>query len=64
MDPTRAWYKRYWEPNLLQTVGFSLLAGSIATTISYPIDFIKTVIHYRSEGIGFPGDRFKRTCYS
>ena len=59
MDPTRAWYKRYWEPNLLQTVGFSLVAGAVATTITHPIEYIKTVIQFRSEGVGIIGDKYK-----
>lgn len=48
MDPSKAAYSRYWEPNLFQTLGFSLFAGAVATTITYPLDFLKTVIQYRS----------------
>lgn len=59
MDPSRAQYSRYWEPNILQSVGLSLLAGSLATAITYPLDYVKTVIQFRSEGIGFAGERFK-----
>lgn len=55
MDPSRASYARYWEPNILQSVGLSLFAGSLATAATYPIDYIKTVIQYRSEGIGLRG---------
>lgn len=59
MDPSRATYARYWEPNVLTSVGLSLLAGAAATAVTYPLDYIKTVIQYRSEGVGLRGDKFK-----
>lgn len=59
MDPSKAAYSRYWEPSFLQTIGFSLLAGTVATTLTHPLDFIKTIIQYRAEGVGFPGEQFK-----
>lgn len=62
MDPSKAAYSRYWEPNFIQTLGFSLLAGTVATTVTYPLDFLKTLIQYRSEGVGMPGDKFKGTA--
>ena len=37
MDVTRAWYKRYWEPNFVEAVSFSIIAGGIATSITHPI---------------------------
>ncbi len=55
MDPSRASYARYWEPNMFQSVGLSLFAGSLATAVTYPIDYIKTVCQFRSEGIGLRG---------
>lgn len=55
MDPSRASYSRYWEPNIIQSVGLSLVAGALATSVTYPIDYIKTVIQYRSEGVGLRG---------
>lgn len=55
MDPTRASYARYWEPNIALSVGLSLFAGSVATAVTYPLDYLKTVIQYRSEGVGLRG---------
>ncbi len=57
MDPTKASYKRYWEPGFLQTMGLSMLAGTIAVSLTHPIEYIKTVIQYRSEGVGIRGYR-------
>jgi hypothetical protein len=37
----------------------SLSAGAFATAITYPIDYIKTVIQFRSEGVGLAGPRYK-----
>lgn len=59
MDPSKAAYSRYWEPNMFQALGISLLAGTAATAITYPLDYLKTVIQFRSEGVGLPGERFK-----
>ena len=61
MDPTRASYARYWEPSLVQTFGLSLLAGTVATAATYPIEFIKTVTQYRCEAVGLRGERWRRT---
>jgi hypothetical protein len=59
MDPSRAEYSRYYEPNLFLTVGLSLFGGALATAVTYPIDFVKTVIQFRAEGLGLRGERFK-----
>ncbi len=56
-DPTLATYKRFWEPSYIQAISLSLFAGAVATTISHPIEFIKTVIQFRSEGVGLRGKR-------
>ena len=61
MDPTRASYARYWEPSLIQTLGFSMLPGAFATAATYPVEYIKTVTQFRCEGVGLRGDRWKRT---
>ncbi len=45
-------YKRYWEPNLTQVVGVSLPIGALTTLITQPIEFVKTRIQIRAEGIG------------
>lgn len=45
-------YKRYWEPSTTQTIGSSLVVGAISTALTYPIDFVKTRIQSRAEGIG------------
>lgn len=55
MDPTTASFKRFWEPSYFQAIGLSLFAGAVATAITHPIDYVKTIIQYRSEGIGFRG---------
>ncbi len=48
-------YKRYFETNLPQTMGISLLVGSLATALTYPMEFLKTRIQMRSELIGMRG---------
>lgn len=63
MDPSRASYARYWEPNVLQSVGLSLLGGTIATAVTYPLDYIKTVIQFRAEGLGLRGERWRRNSF-
>jgi len=45
-------YKRYWEPTTTQALTSSVIIGAIATTITYPIDVVKTRIQQRAEGIG------------
>lgn len=55
MDPSRASYARYWEPNIFLALGLSTVAGAVATAVTYPIDFVKTVIQYRAEGVGLRG---------
>ncbi len=41
-------YKRYWEPGLGLTMGLSLATGWLVTYVTYPLNFIKTVIQYRN----------------
>lgn len=41
------------------SVGLSLLGGTIATAVTYPMDYLKTVIQFRSEGLGLRGERWK-----
>jgi hypothetical protein len=55
MDPTTASYKRFWEPSYFTAMGLSLFAGTIATAITHPFEYLKTVIQFRSEGVGFRG---------
>ena len=55
MDPTTAQFKRFWEPSYIQAISLSLFAGAVATAITHPIDFVKTIIQYRAEGIGLRG---------
>jgi len=55
MDPTTASFKRFWEPSYLTGLSLSLFAGTIATAITHPIEYVKTIIQYRSEGVGFRG---------
>lgn len=64
MDPSRATYARYWEPNILVSLGLSTVAGAVATAVTYPLDYLKTVIQYRAEGLGLRGERFKRNPYN
>jgi hypothetical protein len=46
-------YDRSFEPNHLQLQAFSLVAGSLATVISHPFEFLKTKTQVVTEGIGF-----------
>jgi hypothetical protein len=46
-------YKRFWEPSYLQNTTFSLIAGTIASAITYPMEFLKTIIQFQSTAIGF-----------
>lgn len=55
MNVSLASYKRYWEPNFGQMLGLSLFAGTVATAVTHPIEFIKTVIQHRAELIGLRG---------
>lgn len=48
-------YKRYWEPDYLTAISLSLTTGALATAVTYPLDFAKTVIQYRNEGVGMRG---------
>lgn len=55
MDPSTAQFKRFWEPSYFQAIGLSLFAGAVATAITHPIDYVKTIIQYRAEGVGLRG---------
>ena len=57
MNTLAASYKRYWEPSYLQATGLSLIAGTISSFATYPLEFIKTVIQFQSTGVGFRGRR-------
>ena len=48
MDPSAASYKRYWEPGFFEMLGLSLFSGTVATAVTHPMDFIKTVIQHRA----------------
>jgi len=48
-------YKRYWEPTYLQTTGLSIVAGAVSSFITYPLEFLKTVIQHQAVGLGFRG---------
>jgi len=45
-------FKRYWEPSTAEVLGSSLIVNSVATAITYPLEFVKTRIQIRSEGYG------------
>jgi len=45
-------HKRFWEPTPSQVFVSSLSVGALATTLTYPIDVVKTRIQQRAEGIG------------
>ena len=47
MDPTTASYKRYWEPSYIEALGLSIFAGTVATAISHPFEYLKTIIQFR-----------------
>lgn len=48
-------YKRYWEPSYLTAIGLSLATGALATTITYPLEYVKRIIQFRAEGVGIRG---------
>jgi len=45
-------FKRYWEPSTGQLLIASLSVNAAASFISYPMEFIKTRIQVRANGIG------------
>lgn len=55
-------YKRYWEPSYLQGTAISLIAGAVSSFITYPMEYLKTVIQFQATAVGFRGRR--RTLYS
>lgn len=57
MNTLAASYSRYWEPSYLQATGISLIAGTIASFATYPLEFLKTVIQHQATGVGFRGRR-------
>lgn len=63
MDPTTAQFKRFWEPSYFQAIGLSLFAGAVATAITHPIDFVKTIIQFRAEGVGLRGYKCNLQSY-
>jgi hypothetical protein len=48
-------YKRFWEPNYPLALTLSLATNALATIVTYPLNFVKTVIQFRSTGVGFRG---------
>ena len=56
-------YKRYWEPSYFQTASVSLIAGAVASWVTYPAEFIKTSIQHQAVAIGFRGRRGTVFCY-
>lgn len=54
-------YKRYWEPSYIQAISISLSAGVVSSLVTYPMEFLKTVIQFQATAIGFRGRR--RTEY-
>ena len=60
MDPSTAQFKRFWEPSYIQTLGLSLFAGTVATAITHPLEYIKTIIQFRSEAVGMRGYKGKQ----
>lgn len=59
MDPSTAQFKRFWEPSYFQALGLSLFAGTVATAVTHPLEYIKTIIQFRSEAVGFRGYKGK-----
>lgn len=57
MNTLAASYSRYWEPSYLQATGISLIAGTIASFATYPLEFLKTVIQHQATGVGIRGRR-------
>jgi solute carrier family 25 oxoglutarate transporter 11 len=57
MNTLAASYSRYWEPSYLQVTGISLIAGTISSFVTYPLEFLKTVIQFQATGVGFRGRR-------
>lgn len=48
-------FKRYWEPSTPQALFSSLTVGGVVSAIVYPIEFVKTRIQVRAEGVGIRG---------
>ena len=48
-------YKRFWEPSYPFALTLSLATNAIATVATYPLNFVKTVIQFRSTGVGLRG---------
>ena len=57
-------YKRYWEPSYLQATSISLIAGAVSSFITYPVEFLKTVIQFQGTAVGFRGKRRKIFPYN
>jgi len=63
MNTFAASYKRYWEPSYSQFLGLSIASGTIASFLTYPLEFIKTVIQHQGVGVGFRGRRGRLLDY-
>lgn len=57
MNTLAASYNRYWEPSYLQATSISLIAGTVASFATYPLEFLKTVIQFQGTAVGFRGRR-------
>ena len=59
MDPSRATYANYYSAKMETSLGTGLVSGAIATAVTYPIEYVKTVSQFQSNAIGFRGNRWK-----
>ena len=50
MDISPVQCRKYWEPNYLQTISLSIVSGSVATLVTHPLEFLKTVVQFKTEG--------------
>lgn len=57
MNTLAASYKRYWEPSYLEATAVSVIAGTVSSFVTYPLEFLKTVIQFQGTGVGFRGRR-------
>ncbi len=57
MNTLAASYSRYWEPSYTQSISISLVAGTVSSFLTYPLEFIKTVIQFQGTAVGFRGRR-------
>ena len=59
MNTKSASFKLYWEPSYAQYISLSLATGTIASFLTYPLEFIKTIIQFQATAVGFRGKRGK-----